>query len=124
MRICFALLCLVATTFASTTTHHPHHTHTHEPNEGEAFTFAYNGRSHDLVIKHRSGKNYMCYIASLTDDERHTVHTDGGMRAVELRILGLLSSSTVVEKTAIDQVNLKYCGHAPHNGTMIYHTIP
>ncbi|XP_060590317.1 uncharacterized protein LOC132745419 [Ruditapes philippinarum] len=120
MKICVAFAALVAVCLAATT-QKPHH-HTHEPNEGESFTFAYNGHTHDFIVRHRAGKTYICYVATVTADEMHLVHTDAGMRSLELRILGLLSSATEVQPSAIDAGNVKLCGH-PHNATVIYKTI-
>ena len=41
----------------------------------------------------------------------------------QLRILGLLSTAQEVLSSALDPANVKLCGHAPHNGTVVYKTI-
>ncbi|XP_060568892.1 uncharacterized protein LOC132727422 [Ruditapes philippinarum] len=117
--VIIGLFC-VAYAMSMTTTHKPHHTHhphgtgpTHEPQEHEFFKFAYEPHSHMMVVVN----GHLCYMFTLSDAERAAIHTDAGIRAVELKLLSTLSTASVTEVTK-DQVNAKIahvCGaHTTH----------
>ncbi|XP_052220521.1 uncharacterized protein LOC127837436 [Dreissena polymorpha] len=65
-----------------------------------------------LIIKVRPDKNTTnCYVATLSDAEHAQIHTDTGMRAVELSLLAGLSTATMVtDMTTLDQQDVHTCG--------------
>ncbi|KAH3710603.1 uncharacterized protein LOC127858303 [Dreissena polymorpha] len=103
------------------TTHRPHSTHAHtghhttqphEPGEFETISFQFSFQTGHLLVKVHPDKNTLnCYIATLSDAEHAQIHTDAGMRAVELRLLAALSTATMVtDKTTLDQHDVQACG--------------
>ncbi|KAL4224678.1 hypothetical protein ACF0H5_015375 [Mactra antiquata] len=121
MNIITLAVCLVSVCYAQMTTKHPHVTR--EPNESEGLSFIYSGITHDLIVKQRVGKALSCYIADLTPDEEQHVHSDSGLKAVELRVLSQLSTATMETVDMIHENNVKICGHAPVNGTLHYYVL-
>lgn len=88
---------------ATTTKHGHHHSHpTAEPTEHDTYKFVYEPQTHKMVIV--TGKE--CYVFSLTDAERVSVHTDAGIKAIELRLLTAITSNAVVATTK-DQLDTK-----------------
>merc|ERR1711860_269212 len=88
------VICVVYVQAGTTTTHKPRPTH--EPNEHEGFRFAYEPNTHKMVVV--SGNQ--CYIFTLSAAERVAVHSDAGIRTLELKFLGMLDTAT---KTAVTQ---------------------
>ncbi|XP_045157187.2 uncharacterized protein LOC123523590 [Mercenaria mercenaria] len=90
-----------ATTIPPTTVRH-HHTHhprpSTEPAEHETFKFVYEPHAHQMVVV----TGHECYVFSLSDAERTAVHTDAGMKALELKLLSALSTNAVVTATKED----------------------
>jgi len=102
----------------STNMHHSHGTHaTAEPSEHDLVRFVYEGHSHLMIMMAQK----MCYIHTLTDTERSAVHTDVGIRTLELKLLNLLSSGTKTEVMIADQPKAikNICGHALHIYTIM-----
>ncbi|XP_045157166.1 uncharacterized protein LOC123523571 [Mercenaria mercenaria] len=119
--VVIGLLCVAYVTSLTTTkaphhhhtgTHHAHSGPTREPAEHENFRFIYESHSHMMLVA--TGKK--CYIFSLSDSERGAIHTDAGIRAVELKLLSTLSTASVTEVTK-DQLSAQVahsCGHVDH----------
>ncbi|XP_052774266.1 uncharacterized protein LOC128212914 [Mya arenaria] len=105
-----AITCgLAATIMPPKPTHAPHGSHaTLEPGEHETYKFAYEPRTHLMVVA--SGHN--CYILTLSDAEQTSVHTDSGLRAIELKSLGLISTGTqtMTTKDNLDAHVVHVCG--------------
>ncbi|XP_052250581.1 uncharacterized protein LOC127857897 [Dreissena polymorpha] len=124
MQALVVFISAIVVCYGATTTHRPHSTHahtghhstmahvTHEPSEVESISFEFNGKTGHLIIKVRPDKNTTnCYVATLSDAEHAQIHTDTGMRAVELRLLAGLSTATMVtDKTTLDQQDVHTCG--------------
>ncbi|XP_060570680.1 uncharacterized protein LOC132728968 [Ruditapes philippinarum] len=80
-------------------THHHHHSRaTLEPAAHESFKFVYEPHMHKMVVV----TGHECYVFSLSDAERADVHTDAGMKALELKLLTALSTNAVVTTTKED----------------------
>ncbi|XP_045157189.1 uncharacterized protein LOC123523592 [Mercenaria mercenaria] len=118
LRIIIASILCVSYVTAMTTTHKPHHGHHHsntthrphsnttrEPGEKDSFRFVYEPHTQQMVVVNV----HDCYVFSLSDSEKVAVHTDAGIRALELKLLSALSTSAVVTTTK-DQLN----PHAAH----------
>ncbi|XP_052217317.1 uncharacterized protein LOC127835091 isoform X3 [Dreissena polymorpha] len=114
--ICIFLGVIVAC-YAATTHRPPHTTHahntgpTHEPAETDSITFQFQPLTFHLLVKtHPDKMTYNCYIAALSDSEHAQIHTDAGMRAVELRILASLGSATAVtDVSTLDKRDVTTC---------------
>ncbi|XP_060554007.1 uncharacterized protein LOC132715050 [Ruditapes philippinarum] len=117
--VVLSLFC-VAYAMSMTTTHKPHQTHhphgsrpTSEPAEHEFFRFSYEPHTHMMVVVN----GHLCYMFTLSDAERAAIHTDAGIRAVELKLLSTLSTASVTEVTK-DQIDVRIahaCGaHTTH----------
>ncbi|XP_060554595.1 uncharacterized protein LOC132715596 [Ruditapes philippinarum] len=100
----FGLFCVAFAMSMTTKHHHGHHGTgpTVEPAEHENFKFAYEPHSQMMIVVN----GHKCYIFSLSDSERASIHTDAGIRAVELKLLSTLSTAAVTEVTK-DQVPAK-----------------
>ncbi|KAH3840259.1 uncharacterized protein LOC127880169 isoform X1 [Dreissena polymorpha] len=122
MKTFGAFVCIIALCYAATT-HRPHATH--EPSEVDSVTFQYVSATHHLVVRWIPDKNtYECYISTMTMAERNQIHTDAGMRAVETRVLGQLSSGTMVtDTTTLDQHDVKACGTGRNHTMPVFYTI-
>ncbi|XP_052797744.1 uncharacterized protein LOC128229888 [Mya arenaria] len=106
--------CWAATTVSNTHSTHAHTTHvTREPTESETIFFQYNSHTHHLLIKtHKQKQGYYCYIYALTDDERVQVHTDSGLRAIEMHLLTLLTyAHTIDDVSTIKTSDVRMCSH-------------
>merc|ERR1712179_525484 len=123
MRVLIALSCLVACVLAATTTHKPHTRATHEPSEHESVSFHYSPKTHNMIIKQTKGNTLNCYVATLTMQQQHDVHTDAGIRSLELKLLSQTGSATAVQSTSLDDGDVHACGHAPHMGTVTYYSM-
>ncbi|KAH3883729.1 uncharacterized protein LOC127866409 [Dreissena polymorpha] len=84
---------------------------THEPAETDSITFQFQPLTFHLLVKtHPDKMTYNCYIAALSDSEHAQIHTDAGMRAVELRILAALGSATAVtDVSTLDKHDVTTC---------------
>ncbi|XP_046358736.1 uncharacterized protein LOC124136760 [Haliotis rufescens] len=109
------VLCVVQAQDAATTAkvhHHSHHSHaahahtTHEPKETEHYSFTYDGKTHDMVVK----TGHQCYIMPLTDKQRGMVHDPAQIKKVEAAALKLIIDNTV--QSAVDQSVLDH--HLAH----------
>ncbi|XP_060597900.1 uncharacterized protein LOC132751702 [Ruditapes philippinarum] len=97
----FGIFCVAYS--LSMTTQKPHHGgHGHhgtgptvEPSEHENFKFIYEPHSHMMIVVN----GHKCYMFMLSDSEKAAIHTDAGIRAVELKLLGTLSTASVTEVT-------------------------
>ncbi|XP_067687894.1 uncharacterized protein [Haliotis asinina] len=92
--------------------HHSHQTHavhtTHEAKETDKYSFVYDGRSHDMVVK--TGDD--CYIMPLTDKQRNMVHDPAEIKKVEAKALKLIidnSVQTTVDQTVLDHHLAHFC---------------
>ncbi|XP_046577017.1 uncharacterized protein LOC124284930 [Haliotis rubra] len=103
-----------AVTTAKVHQHHSHHTHaahahtTHEAKETENYSFVYDGRSHDMVVKTAS----TCYIMPLTDAQRAMVHDPAQIKNVEARALRLIIDNSIqsnIDQSVLDHHLAHYC---------------
>ncbi|XP_046577018.1 uncharacterized protein LOC124284931 [Haliotis rubra] len=110
------VLCAVQAQGVPTTTkphhHHSHQTHaahahtTHEAKETENYSFVYDGRSHDLVVKTAD----QCYVMPLTDRQRGMIHDPAEIKKVEAAALKLIIDNSI--QTPVDQSILDH--HLAH----------
>ncbi|XP_045157188.2 uncharacterized protein LOC123523591 [Mercenaria mercenaria] len=110
--IIISAVCVLSVLSMSTTKapHHQHHSKpTSEPAEHEGYKFIYEPHVHQMVVV----TGHDCYVFSMSDAERTAVHTDAGMRALELRLLSTLSTNAVVTATKedLDPKAAHACGH-------------
>ncbi|KAL4236280.1 hypothetical protein ACF0H5_004667 [Mactra antiquata] len=75
--------------------------------EFESFVFNFDGNT-GLVTVHQKDE---CYLWPVTDDEHNQVHTDEGMRRVELRIITEIDDAlyTVVPKAILNPTLIRSC---------------
>ncbi|XP_046358737.2 uncharacterized protein LOC124136761 [Haliotis rufescens] len=111
------VVCVGQAQDASTTAkvhHHSHHSHaahahtTHEPKETEQYSFVYDGRSHDMVVKTAD----QCYIMPLTDRQRNQVHDPDNIKKVEAAALKLIVDKSVdsnVDQSILDHHLAHFC---------------
>ncbi|XP_052282475.1 uncharacterized protein LOC127879573 [Dreissena polymorpha] len=122
MKTIGAFVCVIALCYAATT-HRPHGGHDH--NEQDSATFQYVGSTQHLLVQWYPDKStYNCYIVSLTDVEKAQVHTDAGMRAVEIRVLGQLSQAALVhDASTLNSHDVHACGHGKNHTTPAYYIL-
>ncbi|XP_046577005.1 uncharacterized protein LOC124284918 [Haliotis rubra] len=93
---------------------HPHHSHashahtTHEPKETENYSFVYDGRSQDLVIK----TGDQCYIMPLTDKQKTQVHDPANIKKVEAKALKLIIDNSIqsnIDQSILDHHLVHFC---------------
>ncbi|XP_060570688.1 uncharacterized protein LOC132728975 [Ruditapes philippinarum] len=89
---------------------------TREPAEHETFLFKYEPHFHNMIVVTFIDSVRTCYIFDLSDDERAAIHTDAGIRAVELRLLSTLKfvSVTEVTKDQLHRPTSRVCGTVQH----------
>ncbi|XP_067687361.1 uncharacterized protein [Haliotis asinina] len=99
---------------ATTAKVHHHHSHaahahtTHEARETESYSFVYDGRSHDMVVKSAS----ICYIMPLTDTQRTMVHDPAQIKKVEAKALRLITDNSVqsnIDQSILDHHLAHFC---------------
>ncbi|KAL4227876.1 hypothetical protein ACF0H5_013317 [Mactra antiquata] len=92
--------------------------HHHESNEIEQFSFNYDGRSHMLLVV----KGSQCYIWRLTDTQRQMVHTDDGLRQIEIQVIRDIDSSmyTTVPGDILSSSINQACGHKVTNYFLVH----
>ncbi|XP_060605249.1 uncharacterized protein LOC132757825 [Ruditapes philippinarum] len=109
MTILFSILLVIATAqlTETATTMMPMMTTHPEKTEYESFQFQFDGTTGMLAV--RSMHN--CYIWQLTDKEHQQVHTDDGIRNIELRVLKEIDNAyyTVVPKGILHPAILNAC---------------
>ncbi|XP_060570690.1 uncharacterized protein LOC132728977 isoform X1 [Ruditapes philippinarum] len=130
LRILLACFVCVSYVMCMTTTQRPHHVHNHnhthnhshhhtnttrEPPARESFKFIYESHSQMMVVV--SAKE--CYVFALSDSEKSAIHTDAGLRAVELRLLSALSTTAVTTITR-DQLDPKAAHACGGHATTFY----
>ncbi|KAH3835478.1 uncharacterized protein LOC127879220 [Dreissena polymorpha] len=134
MQTSFVFLAVIVACYAATTikpnhvthTTHAHFTHadhtTNEPAERDMITFQFQPTTHHLLVKTKPDRlTTNCYIATLTDTEHANIHTDYGMRSVELRLLAALGSATAVtDVSTLDQRDIDSCGMYNHERPHYY----
>ncbi|KAL4227877.1 hypothetical protein ACF0H5_013318 [Mactra antiquata] len=83
--------------------------HHHESNEMEQFSFNYDGRTHMLLVV----KGSQCYIWRLTDLQKQMVHTDDGLRQIEIQVIRDIDSAmyTTVPRDILSNSIQQACGH-------------
>ncbi|KAL4236304.1 hypothetical protein ACF0H5_004691 [Mactra antiquata] len=104
----FSIVCLAVSMAATTTTKRPHTHATREPSEHDTFRFVYEPHNHLMLVIN----SHTCYMFTLTDAERISVHSDTGIAALEMKFLSSLGSATLTTPTE-DQLDrfLKHgCG--------------
>ncbi|KAL4236313.1 hypothetical protein ACF0H5_004700 [Mactra antiquata] len=104
----FSILCLAIAMAATTTTttKRPHTHPTWEPTEHDTFKFVYEPRNHLMLVINSN----TCYMFTLTDAERVSVHSDTGIAALEMKFLSSLGTATLTAPTE-DQMD-KFLRHA------------
>ncbi|XP_046577004.1 uncharacterized protein LOC124284917 [Haliotis rubra] len=94
--------------------HHSHQTHaahvhtTHEAKETDKYSFVYDGKSHDMVVK--TGDD--CYIMPLTDKQRTMVHDPAEIKKVEAKALRLIIDNSVqsnIDQSVLDHHLAHFC---------------
>ncbi|XP_052283121.1 uncharacterized protein LOC127879990 isoform X2 [Dreissena polymorpha] len=131
MRTIFVFLAVIVAATITQLNHVTHTTHalltradhtTSEPAETDMITFQFQPATHHLLVKKNSDRQTTnCYIATLTDTEHAYIHTDYGMRSVELRLLAALGSATAVtDVSTLDQRDVDSCRTYSHAHTMYY----
>merc|ERR1712243_324366 len=113
---CLVLALRVGFTAAATTpgTTHQHHEHP----EKESFNFYYDGHTQMLIVHNSQA----CYLWVLTPDELNGVHTDSGLRNIELRVFKVIDSAyyTVVPSKILSSTIIKACAGSHSN--QVQHT--
>ncbi|KAL3855603.1 hypothetical protein ACJMK2_014810 [Sinanodonta woodiana] len=111
MKFVVILAALIAVSYETTA---PQAT-THESNEAASIFFYYDYLTHKMALRY--GRT--CYIFTLTDQQRTQVHTDAGIKALELTLLPLIDSGhkTLVQKSSLSTDLQRACGR---NTTLIY----
>ncbi|XP_060605247.1 uncharacterized protein LOC132757823 [Ruditapes philippinarum] len=105
----FSLCIVLSFTYlvnGETTTPAPHQHHEHT--EMESFSFHYDGASQLMLVM----VDTKCYIWTLTHKQLQGVHTDDGLRAIELKVLGDIKDAlyTVVPKVVLASSIQHGCG--------------
>ncbi|KAH3788431.1 uncharacterized protein LOC127841221 [Dreissena polymorpha] len=126
MQTICIFLGVIVSCFAATTHRPPHTTHAHtnhtthahtnlpiEPWEIHTIIFQFQPLTFHLLAMtptDRATKTSKCFIATISDSEHAQIHTDAGMRAVELRILAALGSATAVtDVSTLDTRDVTTC---------------
>ncbi|XP_071103293.1 uncharacterized protein [Haliotis cracherodii] len=103
------VLCAAQAQAAATTAKVHHHSHaTHEAKETDQYSFTYDGRTHDMVVKTTD----QCYIMPLTDKQRGMVHDPADIKKVEAAALKLIIDKSVdsnVDKSVLDHHLAHFC---------------
>ncbi|XP_052774515.1 uncharacterized protein LOC128213057 [Mya arenaria] len=84
----------------------------YEKPETDSITFHFDSVTRMLLVL--SGNK--CYIWSITNNEHNNIHTDDGLRAVELRVLKEIDDAffTVVTPQILSPSIKQHCRYADH----------
>ncbi|KAL3855735.1 hypothetical protein ACJMK2_014940 [Sinanodonta woodiana] len=131
MRIIIVFVAIISLSYQMTTVHHTihltahhtsHHTNgpytTHEPSITQQYTFHYTQVTQKMFVR----KDMNCYIFLLTVQERINVHTDSGLRALEVQFIQMIITgikTEIVDTSALDHSIRLGCG----SSTQHYYTV-
>ncbi|XP_060605248.1 uncharacterized protein LOC132757824 [Ruditapes philippinarum] len=95
----FLLVASCLTLSKAATTMMPFTTTHHQPYEFENFVFQFDGTTGTMTVR----SSNKCYIWQITTQEHQQIHTDDGLRNVELRVLKEMNNAyyTVVPKSIL-----------------------